>query len=305
VSLGRTSIRISPLGIGTWQWGDSYWGYGKGGYTDADLQAVFDEALLGGVNFFDSAESYGGGRSEILLGQCVRAASQPPVVATKFMPYPWRLSRSSLIKFLQASLDRLGLKSVDLYQIHWPFPPLPVETWAEALADAAQAGLVRAVGVSNYSLDQMRRAYAVLERRGVPLASNQVRYSLLDRKVEKNGLLQACRDMGVTLIAYSPLAQGLLTGKYTPGHGAGGMRGIRSRGLLEPVQPLVGLMKQIGEAHGGKSPAQVALNWVICKGAVPIPGAKNLRQAHENLGALGWSLTDDEVAELDAASDKV
>jgi len=109
----------------------------------------------------------------------------------------------------------------------------------------------------------------------------------------------------VTLIAYSPLAQGLLTGKYTPQHPVSGLRGLQTRGILSPLQPLIGRMKEIGQAHGGKSPAQVALNWVICKGAVPIPGAKNVRQSHENIGALGWKLTEAEVATLDEASSRV
>jgi aryl-alcohol dehydrogenase-like predicted oxidoreductase len=305
ISLGKTSLQISPLGIGTWQWGDSYWGYGRGGYSDEDLRAGFDESLQAGINFFDSAEVYGRGRSETLLGQFMHSSGQQLVVATKFMPYPWRLSRASLLSHLGDSLRRLGLTSVDLYQIHWPFPPLPVETWAEALADAVQAGLARAVGVSNFNVDQMRRAYAVLERRGIPLASNQVRYNLQDRKVEKNGLLDACRELGITLIAYSPLAQGMLTGKYTPDHPFGGMRAFRLGRYIGPIQPLIARMRTIGQAHGGKSPAQVALNWVMCKHAVPIPGAKNLRQARENAGSLGWALTDDEVAALDAASDQI
>jgi len=305
VELGKTGIQISPLGIGTWQWGDKfYWDYGKGGFSDNDLRAGFEVSLGAGINFFDSSETYGRGRSETLLGQFVRASGQQPVVATKFMPYPWRLKRADLLKYLSESLGRLGMKSVDLYQIHWPTPPLPVEFWAEALADAVEARLTRAVGVSNYSDAQMWRTAAVLARRGVHLASNQVRYNLLDRTVEKNSLLKACRDMGVSLIAYSPLAQGLLTGKYTPEHPLGGVRGLRDGRFVGPAQPLVAALGAIGEAHGGKSPAQVALNWVMRKNAVPIPGAKNLSQARENVGSLGWALSEDEVAALDEASDR-
>jgi aryl-alcohol dehydrogenase-like predicted oxidoreductase len=306
VSLGQTSIRISPLGIGTWQWGDQMtWDYGKGGFSDEDLRAGFKESLRAGINFFDSAEVYGRGRSETLLGQFLHEAGQPAVVATKFFPNPWRLSRASLLKALRASLARLGLEAVDLYQIHWPFPPIPVETWAAALAAAVQAGLTRAVGVSNYNAGQMRRTYDVLARSSIPLASNQVRYNLFSRKVEKNGLLEACCKLGVTLIAYSPLAQGLLTGKYTPDHPLGGTRSLQLGRFVGPIQPLVGLMREVGQTHGGKTPAQVALNWVMCKGAVPIPGAKNARQAQENAGALGWALTPAEVAALDSASEKV
>jgi aryl-alcohol dehydrogenase-like predicted oxidoreductase len=134
----------------------------------------------------------------------------------------------------------------------------------------------------------------------VKLASNQVKFNLLDRAPERSGLLQACQELNVTLIAYSPLAQGLLTGKYTPQNPPKGARGVRSAKFLESIQPLIRLEREIGQAHGGKTPAQVALNWLLCKGTVPIPGAKNPRQLADNAGALGWRMTEDEVAALDA-----
>lgn len=303
VPLGATEVRVPRLGIGTWAWGDRlFWGYGRG-YTDADLQAAFETCLEAGIDFFDTAEIYGRGRSERLLGRFIRAAGKPVLVATKFFPYPWRLWRGSLTRALLGSLERLGMGRVDLYQIHWPFPPLSIETWMAALADAVEAGLTRAVGVSNYNVQQMRRAHAALAQRGIPLASNQVEYSLLKRAPERSGLLAACRELNVTLIAYSPLAQGLLTGKYSPENPPPGVRGRRySRARLAQIQPLVSLLREIGAGHGGKTPAQVAINWVICKGAVPIPGAKNPHQARENIGALGWRLSDEEVRALDEAS---
>jgi aryl-alcohol dehydrogenase-like predicted oxidoreductase len=193
-----------------------------------------------------------------------------------------------------------------LYQIHFPYSPVSVETWMGALADAVETGLTRAVGVSNFSSSQTIRAHAALARRGVPLASNQVEYSLLDRKPETSGLVKVCRDLGVTIIAYSPIAKGALTGKYTPDHRPSGMRRRTHTGnYLARIQPLIEVLKEIGQAHGGRTPAQVSLNWLMCKGAMPIPGAKNLRQAQENFGALGWRLTDDEVARLDERSEKV
>jgi aryl-alcohol dehydrogenase-like predicted oxidoreductase len=305
ISLGSSDLLISPLGIGTWAWGDRlFWGYGRGGYTDADLQSAFQVSRELGINFFDTAEIYGRGRSEHLLGEFVRAGSRQVVVATKFFPYPWRLRQKSLLRALRGSLDRLDLAQVDLYQIHQPFPPVPIETWMGGLADAVEAGLVRTVGVSNYNLEQTRRALAALEQRGIPLASNQVQYSLLHRQPERTGLLDLCRQQDITLIAYSPLAQGLLTGKYTPESPPPGLRGRRfKREYLAEIQSLIGLLHEIGEAHGGKTPAQVALNWVLCKGAVPIPGAKNAHQAQDNAAALGWRLTDQEVATLDATSE--
>lgn len=311
IELGKTGIRISPLGLGTWQWGDfMVWGYGKA-YNDSDLHGAFHASLAAGINFLDTAEIYGRGRSERLLGEFLHAADLPPapsplIVASKFMPLPWRLTRRSLLGALRESLRRLRLERVDLYQMHWPFPPVPIEAWAEVLADAVEEGLTRAVGVSNYSPAQMLRAHQALSRRGVPLASNQVEYNLLNRRAERSGLLKMCHDMGVTLIAYSPIAKGLLSGKYTPQNPPPGLRRRMTSGKrLARMQSLIGLMREIGQAHGGKSPAQVALNWVMCKKAVPIPGAKNERQARDNAGALGWRLGEAEVAALDGESQLV
>ena len=279
------------------------WGYG-GQYSDRDLQTVFDATIAAGINFFDTAEFYGLGRSEKLLGQFIREGKQPVVTATKFMPYPWRLTSASLGRALRHSLNRLEMETVGLYQIHIPLPPVSIETWARAIGQAQQAGLTKAVGVSNYSLDQTQRAHKVLADMGVPLASNQVEYSLINRKIEKTGLLDYCQQNNITIIAYSPLGMGMLTGKYTPTHPPTGIRGRRySPAFLGQLQPLNGLMREIGQAHGGKTPAQVAINWAICKGVVPIPGAKNLRQAAENVGAIGWRLAADEVSALEQASD--
>jgi aryl-alcohol dehydrogenase-like predicted oxidoreductase len=305
IHLGRTDIRVTPLGIGTWQWGDSaFWGYGRG-YAEDEIKAAFDASLAAGITFFDTAEIYGRGKSEKFLGRFISQEGRRPAVATKFMPFPWRLAKGRLVNALRKSLDRLGLKQVDLYQVHWPLPPVPVETWADALADTVEAGLARAVGVSNYNAAQMQRAQATLAKRGVPLAANQVEYSLLQRAPERNGLLQTCQKLGVTLIAYSPLAKGMLTGKYTPENPPPGLRGRRYRGeTLASLQPLTALLRELGQTHGDKTPGQVALNWAISKGALPIPGAKNARQAQENVGALGWRLTPDEMAALDAASDR-
>jgi len=286
------------------------WGYGKT-HTDSDIHDAFHVSLKSGINFFDTAEVYGKGRSEQLLGACLQEARQSPliaplVVATKFMPYPWRLWKGTLLTALRASLARLRLERVDLYQIHWPFRPVPIELWANVLADAVAAGLTRAVGVSNYNSAQMLRAHSALSKRGVPLASNQVEFHLLNRRVEHEGLLKLCRELGVTLIAYSPLAKGMLTGKYTPQTRPPGIRSyVFRRARLGKIQPLIQLMREIGKAHDGKSPAQVALNWVIGKGAVPIPGAKNAKQAQENAAALGWRLAEAEIAALDAESQKL
>ncbi|MEJ5202129.1 MAG: aldo/keto reductase [Anaerolineales bacterium] len=294
------------FGIGCWAWGDRMvWGYGRG-YSEDDLRAAFAHALELGITFFDTAEVYGLGLSEKLLGKFIRESGVSVKVATKFMPFPWRLSRSSLMRALRNSLKRLGLSRVDLYQIHFPLPPLTVETWMTAMLDAHQAGLTAAIGVSNFNRQQTQRAYEMLARHGVTLASNQVEYHLLNREIEKNGLLKLCQELGVTVIAYSPLAMGLLTGKYTAENPPHGTRGGRySRKYLERIQPLILQLRRIGANHDDKTPAQVALNWVLCKGALPIPGAKTFEQVEQNAGALGWRLSDEEVQILDEISEQV
>lgn len=310
IELGKTGIQVSRLGLGTWQWGDQmFWQYGNG-YREGDVRAAFDASVAAGINFFDSAEVYGMGRSERLLGQFTRSiAGQEGLpaltLATKFFPMPWRFIKSQLVQALSGSLERMELPQVDLYQIHWPFGVRQVEYWADALAEAVQAGLTKAVGVSNYSADQMRRSYVATKKRGVHLASNQVHYSLLNRTIEKNGLLGECHELGITLIAYSPLEKGILTGKYTPENLPPGLRS-RTYGAsyLARVQPVIAELRRLGEIHG-KTPGQVALNWAIGKGTLVIPGAKNERQAIENAGALGWILSPEEMADLDRASDTV
>lgn len=302
----RSFLAEQTFGVGTWAWGDRLiWGYGQE-YQEPDLRQAFDASLAAGIRLFDTAEVYGQGRSEELLGKFLRESEAQIWIATKFMPYPWRLRRSSLLGALRGSLKRLGVPLVDLYQIHQPLPPINVETWMEAMADAVQAGLVREVGVSNYTISDMQRAHDALAREGIHLASNQVEYSLVNRKIERNGLLKKCHDLGVRLIAYSPLGMGLLTGKYSAENPPRGVRaGIYNynRRKMERLEPLLKLMKRIGSDHDGKTPAQIALNWVIGKGALPIPGAKTVVQAEQNAGALGWHLSDEEMAALDAASD--
>ena len=306
VTLGASGIAVPPLGIGTWSWGDSrFWGYGTD-YGRDEIADAFAASVAAGLTLFDTAEIYGRGESERLLGALTRETDAPIVIATKFAPFPWRFGGGALRRALDASLERLGVARVALYQIHFPYSLIGIPTLMDALADAVADGQVGAVGVSNYSVEQMRRAHEALERRGVPLATNQLQYSLLARRPETDGTLAACRELGVTLIAYSPLAQGLLTGKYRPGGPTpSGFRRwqplFRGRDAHR-LAGLLDLLRGIGEDHGGKIPAQVALNWLIAQGTVPIPGAKNGAQARGNAGALGWSLRAAEVAALATAS---
>ena len=295
------------MGVGTWAWGDHlFWGYGNG-YQKDDVRQAFQVSLENRIVLFDTAEVYAQGQSERLLGEFIAEKADTRVmVATKFMPFPWRLTKGRLLHALKKSLARLKLPMVDLYQIHQPLPPVRIETWMEAMAEACQQGLIGAIGVSNYDRSQTQEAYEALNRFGIRLISNQIEYHLLQRKVEKEGLLDQCRQLGIRVIAYSPLAMGVLSGKYSAENPPGGFRSRRyGRQLLERVEPLLKEIRKIGSDHGGKTPSQVAINWVHCKGALPIPGAKNHRQAEENAGALGWRLSEAEVARLDEFSDRV
>ncbi len=303
VPLGKTDIMITTVGVGAWAWGDRMvWGYGGSSYSDADIREAFDVSLANGTNWFDTAEVYGMGRSERFLGEFLPTTQEEVLVATKFFPFPWRMRNEALIRALKKSLKRLQLSRVDLYQIHMPFGRWSQPAYVSALADAVNAGLTRAVGVSNFNTEKTRLANETLQAAGVPLASNQVEYSLFDRRIEKNGLLDYCLENQITVIAYSPLAKGMATGKYGPQNPPPGPRKrMYPPEKLRLAQPLITLLKEIGASHG-KTPAQVALNWTICKGTVPIPGAKNARQAADNLGAMGWRLTTEEVSALDEAS---
>jgi aryl-alcohol dehydrogenase-like predicted oxidoreductase len=298
-------LHAVEMGLGAWQWGDRMmWQYGRT-HTEEDVRKAFEISVSEGIRFIDTAEVYGSGNSERLLGRFIQETEQPVLIATKFFPFPWRLSKQSLPRALQRSLDRLGVESVDLYQVHWPSPLYNIEKMAEGFALCIEKGWTRTVGVSNFNSTQMLTAYSALARHKIPLACNQVHYSLLNRPVEKNGLLTRCQELGIRLIAYSPLEQGLLTGKYSPKEPPTGPRGGQYASTLPKITPLLKVMTLIGQDHGGKSNAQVALNWVICKGALPIPGAKNAEQALQNAGALGWRLTEEEVARLDKASDLI
>jgi aryl-alcohol dehydrogenase-like predicted oxidoreductase len=293
------------MGLGAWQWGDRMvWGYGQT-HTDEDIRKAFDVSLSLGIRFVDTAEIYGSGYSERLLGQFLKETEQPVLVATKFFPWPWRFSKGFIPRALKGSLERMGVESVDLYQIHWSSPVMSPETMMEGMVECIKQGLTRTVGVSNFGHKKMIRAYTTLARHGIPLASNQVHYSLLSREVEKNGTLARCKELGIRMIAYSPLEKGLLTGKYSVENPPPGVRTSQYAELIKKIPPVIKVMQEVGQNHEGKTLAQVALNWLICKGALPIPGAKNVVQAEQNAGGAGWEMTEEEVAMLDEVTDNI
>ncbi|MBF2077734.1 MAG: aldo/keto reductase [Synechococcales cyanobacterium T60_A2020_003] len=304
ITLGETGVVVPAIGIGTWAWGDTlFWGYGNE-YGEPQLREAFQEAIATGINFFDTAEIYGFGESERLLGRFMQELGTPVHIATKYFPLPWRFSAGSVADALTASLKRLQVPTVDLYQVHWPFDFFMGQpTLMDALADEVKQGRIRAIGVSNYSADQTKQAHERLAKRGVPLAVNQVQYSLLNRKIETNGVMAIARDLNITILAYSPLAQGLLTGKYTPQEPkpSSGARRIDPRfspSGLTKLAPVLQTLTDIATTHD-RTPAQVALNWLIAQGnVIPIPGAKNANHARQNAGAIGWSLSESEIARL-------
>ena len=304
MTLGRSNVQVPRLGVGAMVWGDpkglarlhpAQTAYGGSHGIEEERRAV-EISLAAGVNLFDTAAMYSGGAAESRLGELTRG--RDVMIATKY-PSGFSFRVEDFPKELEATLARLGRPSIDLYQHHYPNARLSIPKLMDLVADAVEAGKVKAVGVSNYSAEQMREAHAALAKHGIPLASNQVEYSLLHRKPEVDGVLDACRELGITLMAYSPLAGGMLTGKYSAQNRPGGFfRRILpqyNRKTLEAIQPVIKLLREIGGRYS-KSPNQVALRWLMENPIVlPIPGAKNGKQAEENAGALSFSLTAQEM----------
>jgi aryl-alcohol dehydrogenase-like predicted oxidoreductase len=305
IPVAAGAIELPAMGLGGWAWGDrSTWG--MNGY-DRDLnldtiRAAFQRSIDAGITLIDTAEVYGNGESERIIGRLLQEEPhlrQRILLATKFMPYPWRMPfGASLLAALRASLERLRLPAVDLYQIHGPISLRSASTIADALAAAHAAGMVKAVGVSNYNESEVRAIHATLSRHGLALATNQVEYSLLRTRPESTGLIRSCAQLGVAILAYSPIGQGRLTGKYSAANPPPGGRNFSDYPMQE-VEPILAELRRLGAKHGGRTPSQVALNWLMCKGCVPIPGAKNGAQAAQNAGALGWRLDAEDVAALD------
>ncbi len=303
--LGASGITVSALGVGTWSWGDApFWAYG--GMPDrAEIAAAFRASLDAGVTFFDTAELYGGGGAERLLGALARGAARPVVIASKFTPFPHRLSARTLHGALDRTLARLDVPTLDLYLVHWPYTVLRTAALMDAMAAAVRDGKVRAVGVSNFGSARMRRAHDRLARHGIPLAANEVRYNVLARQPETNGVLAACRELDVALIAHSPLVHGLIAGGGESARVAGPRRYLPAyRGeRLRAIHAMATTLREIARARE-RTAAQVALNWLLCRDdrIIPIPGAKRAAHARANAGALGWRLTAEEMAMIDRAS---
>jgi aryl-alcohol dehydrogenase-like predicted oxidoreductase len=304
IRLEGSDVAVPPLGVGTWAWGDKgTWGMGgyDSSYSEATILEAWQASIDAGVVLFDTAEVYGGGESERIIGRLLAhdpSVRAKVVIASKFMPSPWKLNvTSALTSAAKASIGRLGIEFIDLYQIHGPISLRSQDALADALASVHAEGLVKAVGVSNYSVKETRSMDAALRKRGLRLATNQIEFSLLRTMPEKVGLLDCCRELGVVPLAYSPIGQGRLTGKYSAANPPPKSRTFSAHPMAQ-VDAIVEVLRQIGTAHN-RRPSQVALAWIIAKGAIPIPGAKNREQAEQNAGALGWSLDPADVTALD------
>jgi len=310
-TLGKTDIQITPVGLGMMEFA------GGGGLMGSmfplismeEKNATVQAALDGGINWFDTAELYGAGVSEASLAAALKAAGKKNgdvVVATKWWPL-FRTARSIPVSIHERIrfLDGFG---IDLYMVHQPFSFSTHESEMKAMADLVKSGLIRSVGVSNFSAAQMRQAHETLKQRGLPLAVNQVQYSLLDRSIEKNGILETAKELGITIIAYTPLGSGLLTGKYHKNpellQNKSFFWRARLKNGLEKSRALVNALQEIGALYNATA-AQVALNWVISfhgDTIVTIPGATKVRQAQESAGAMHFRMSEEELNRLNELS---
>jgi aryl-alcohol dehydrogenase-like predicted oxidoreductase len=312
--LGRTEIQITPIGLGCWQ-------FGQGGAIFARFWSPLDQnvitdtvaaALKSGINWFDTAEIYGSGSSEQALATALSSLKSPPgeaVIATKWFPL-FRSARS-IRSTIKARLECLSPYPIDLHQVHQPFSHSPISAQMAEMASLLKEGLIKSIGVSNFSARQMEEAHSALAKLGIPLASNQIRYNLLDRRIEANGILDSAKRLGVTLIAYSPLAQGILTGRFhdDPGHARNlsplrRLSGPYGGRALERTRPLIDELRSIARGHGA-SISQVALSWAVSfnnSHVVAIPGASRPSQAQQNAAAMALRLTGKELSRIDELS---
>ncbi len=312
-TLGRTDIQITPIGLGVMQFagGKGMFGAMFPHIPQTEKNEIVKTALDEGINWFDTAEMYGSGRSEQALTKGLKAggfADKDVLVATKWNPF-LRTARS-IPRTIDTRLHHLNGYSIDLHQIHQPVSFSSPETEMDAMADLVEAGKIRSVGVSNFNETRMRRAHAALEKRGLTLASNQVQYSLMHRGIETNGVLDAAKELGITIICWGPLASGLLTGKFHKNqelidNAQIGKKLMMGRGL-EKSRGVVAALEEIGPKHKA-SPSQVALNWLINfqgETVVAIPGASKPKHAKESAGAMGFRLSEDEINRLDELTRK-
>lgn len=301
--LGKSDLKVTKIGLGAWQFASEMWGWGKD-FEKKDAVEVLEISLEKGINWIDTAEAYGNGFSEELIGKVLGKRRKDVIIATKVSGYHARYQ--DVIAACERSLKRLRTDYIDVYQFHWPNNYIPIEETMRAMEELVKQDKVRYIGVSNFPVPLIEEAQNAL--RETFIVSNQVRYNLISREIEE-GILPYCSSNNISIIAYSPIAQGLLTSKYTLDK--------KPEDSLRKDQPLfkepnysqiirfVELLKNIA-AEIRKKPSQVALRWLIeKKGVVAIPGAKNKRQAEENAEAIGWKLDKEILKKLDEQSKKI
>jgi aryl-alcohol dehydrogenase-like predicted oxidoreductase len=315
--LGKTDIEITPIGLGCWQFSRGMGPMGSmvwGAIDQETITSVVDAALRAGVSWFDTAEAYGNGASEKSLAAALSALGAAPGsvgIATKW--WPLLRTAGSIAATIDTRIEALAPYPIDLYQVHQPWSVSSVSAQMKEMAKLVRAGKVRAIGVSNFPALKMEQAHAALAAEGIALASNQVRFNLLDRSIESNGMLETARRLGVTIIAHSPLAQGMLTGRFheEPGLVKGLPRGRRFMGRfssesLARTAPLIDELREVAKAHGATVP-QVALSWLVSfhgKTVVAIPGATKPAQAAASAAAMQIALSENELSRIDEASRK-
>jgi len=312
--LGQSDLMVSPIGIGC-----SQFSMGKGmgrifwpSLEEETIGAIIKTSLDGGINWFDTAESYGWGTSEGVLTEALKKAGKKPgevIIATKWSPFFRTVS--SLLKTIDKRRESLNNFTIDLYQIHWPYSFSSIKKEMKALAELVKTDKIRYAGVSNFSAQQMRTAHKELSNYGIQLVSNQVKYSLLYRKIETNGILETAQELGMSIIAYSPLALGILTGKFhdNPGlikkrHGMRKFLPAFSNKGMEKSKPVIEILKKLAKKHDA-TPSQIALNWltnVHGDTVVAIPGATKEKHAENNAGTMKFKLTKNETKQLEEIS---
>lgn len=315
--LGQSTLLVSPLGLGCWQFSRGKGIVGKywSNLEDADILEIVRVSLEGGMNWVDTAEIYGGGKSEEALAHVLdqlKRENSPhamPLIATKW--WPLFRTANSMTSTIDERIHCLGGRDIDLYQIHQPFSLSSIASEMKAMAGLVQAGKIRNIGVSNYSAKQMTEAHRLLREYGLNLVSNQVKYNLLDRRIDRNGTMAAAKELGISIIAYSPLQQGILTGRFHQDpaqiQAISRMRrlqsGLDEKGLARS-KPLIESLKGLAAKYG-VTPGQIALNWLIYyngDSVVAIPGASKIRHAQENIGAMSFRLEKDELEHLNEVS---
>ncbi len=312
-SLGKTGIMLTPIGLGCWQFSKQNNLAGKfwPKLEDDLIEKVVNLSLAGGINWFDTAEVYGNGASEKALSKALQAAGKKPgdiYIATKWWPM-FRFA-SNIGKTIDERLEALRPYPIDLYQVHQPWGFSNEKAEMDAMAKLARDKKIKHIGVSNFSATKMRSAWEALQKHGISLASNQVRYSLLDRKIETNGIMDTAKELGISIIAYSPLAQGVVTGKFHDNPELLKNTGFRkSTGQFKPAGlakslPVVTLVKELAEKYK-VTPSQIALNWLIYfhgNTVFAIPGATKEVHVKENTGAMTFRLSDEDMVRLDQGS---